>query len=262
MELFRIGFLRFTVIDLLDIFALYYIFYQIYRIVRGTRASQMFAGLVLIFIAAFIVQVLGMQGMTWLIQSVTTVWVIAFVIIFQPELRRVLMQLGQTKLVRALVRSRSSSTLDEVVKATMILSQKRYGGLIVLQGATGIRGIVETGVPIRADASAELIVSIFFPRTPLHDGAIVIKGDLIEAAKCMLPLSDNPNIPPSMGTRHRAALGISEESDAAVIAVSEESGRISLAHEGKFLARDYDEQRLKDALKELLFHHEAEPGDA
>ena len=261
MDLFRIGFLRFTVIDLLDILALFYVFYQIYRIARGTRASQMFAGLVLIFITAFVVQVLGMQGMTWLIQSVTTVWVVAFVILFQPELRRVLMQLGQTKLARALTHSRTSSTLDEVVKAAMILSQKRYGGLIVLQGGTGIRGIVETGVPIRADVSAELIVSIFFPRTPLHDGAVVIKGDIIEAAKCMLPLSDHPGIPASMGTRHRAALGMSDECDAAIIAVSEESGRISLAHEGKFLGRDYEEAALREALRHLLFEpsHQREP---
>jgi len=254
MELFRISFLRFTVIDLLDILAVYFVFYQIYKIVRGTRASQMFAGLVVIFIAAFLVQVLGMQGMSWMIQSVTTVWVIAFVIIFQPELRRVLMQLGQTRLVRALVKERGTSTLDEVVKAAGTLSQKRYGGLIVLQGETGIRGIVETGVPIRADVTAELIVSIFFPRTPLHDGAVVIKGDIVEAAKCILPLSDHPSIPPSMGTRHRAALGMSEESDAAIVVVSEESGKISLAHGGKFLGRDYDETHLKAHLKELLFH--------
>lgn len=254
MELFRISFLRFTVMDLLDILAVYFVFYQIYRIVRGTRASQMFAGLVLIFIGAFLVQLLGMQGMSWMIQSVTTVWVIAFVIIFQPELRRVLIQLGQTRLVRALVREKGTSTLDEVVKAAEILSQRRYGGLIVLQGEIGIRGILETGVAIRADVTAELIVSIFFPRTPLHDGAVVIKGDIIEAAKCILPLTDSPGIPASMGTRHRAALGMSEESDAVVVVVSEESGKISLAHGGKFLGRDYHAAGLKAHLEEVLFH--------
>jgi diadenylate cyclase len=254
MEIFRLGFLRFTVIDLLDILVLYFVIYQIYRIVRGTRALQMFAGLLLIFVAAFLVQLLGMQGMIWLIQSVTTVWVIAFVIVFQPELRRVLMQLGQTKLVRALVRPRSASTLEEVVKAAELLSQKRYGGLIVIQGETGIRGIVETGVPIRADVSTELIVSIFFPRTPLHDGALVIRGDIIEAAKCILPLSDSPAIPASMGMRHRAALGLSEECDAAIIVVSEESGKISVAHGGKYLGRDFDEAGLMTQLEEVLFH--------
>lgn len=258
MELFRIGFLRFSVIDLLDIFAVYFVFYQLYLIMRGTRASQMFVGLILIFVASFIVQLVGMQGMTWLIQSVTTVWVIAFVIIFQPELRRVLIQLGQTKLVRALVKERGTSTLDEVVKAAASLSQKRYGGLIVLQGETGMRGIIESGTPLRADVTSELIVSIFFPRTPLHDGAVVIKGDMVEAAKCILPLSDNPHLDPEMGTRHRAALGITEETDATVVVVSEETGKISLAKEGAFLGRDYDAERLKKQLQRLLFERSNE----
>lgn len=253
MELFHIGFLRFTVIDLLDIVAVYIVFYQLYQIMRGTRASQMFAGLILIFVASFLVQFLGMQGMTWLIQSVTTVWVIAFVIIFQPELRRLLIQLGQTKLVRALVKEKGTSTLDEIVNAAVTLSQKRYGGLIVIQGETGIRGILETGVPIRADVSADLIVSIFFPRTPLHDGAVVIREDVVQAAKCILPLTDNPNIDPSMGTRHRAALGITEETDVTVVVVSEETGKISVARDGSFLGRDYDEERLRKTLEKLLF---------
>ncbi|HDH58193.1 MAG TPA: TIGR00159 family protein [Bacteroidetes bacterium] len=253
MELFRIGFLRFTVIDVLDIIAVYVVFYQLYLIMKGTRASQMFAGLILIFIASFLVQLLGMEGMTWLIQSVTTVWVIAFVIIFQPELRRLLVQLGQTRLVRAIVKERGTSTIDEITKASELLAQKRYGALIVIQGETGIRGILETGVPVRADVSADLIVSIFFPRTPLHDGAVVIRGDIIEAAKCILPLSENPSIDPSFGTRHRAALGITEETDATVVVVSEETGRISVVKDGRFLGRDYDGEKLKAQLEKLLF---------
>lgn len=253
MELFHIGFLRFSIIDVLDILAVYLVFYQLYLIMKGTRASQMFAGLILIFIASFLVQFLGMQGMTWLIQSVTTVWVIAFVIIFQPELRRLLVQLGQTRLVRAIVRERGTSTLEEIAKAAEILAEKRYGGLIVIQGETGIRGILETGVPIRADVSSDLIVSIFFPRTPLHDGAVIIRGDIIEAAKCILPLTDNPSIDPSMGTRHRAALGVTEETDATVVVVSEETGKISLVKEGRFLGRDYDAERLKAHLEKLIF---------
>lgn len=253
MELFRIGFLRFTVIDVLDILAVYVVFYQLYLIMKGTRASQMFAGLILIFISSFVVQLLGMEGMTWLIQSVTTVWVIAFVIIFQPELRRLLVQLGQTRLVRAIVRESGTSTLDEIVRAAEVLAQKRYGGLIVIKGETGIRGIAETGVPVRAEVTADLIVSIFFPRTPLHDGAIVIRGDIIEAAKCILPLSDSPNIDPSMGTRHRAALGVTEETDSTVVVVSEETGKISLAKNGKFIGRDYNGERLKKQLQKILF---------
>ncbi len=252
MELFKIGFLRFTVVDMLDILAVYFVFYQLYKIMRGTRASQMFTGLILIFLVAFLVQILGMQGMSWLIQSITTVWVVAFVIIFQPELRRLLIQLGQTKLLRALIKERGTSTLEEVVKAAEILSQKRYGGLIVLQRETGIQGIIETGVAVRADVTADLIVSIFFPRTPLHDGAVVIRGDIIEAARCILPLTENPDVGSQMGTRHRAALGASEDSDAVIIVVSEESGRISVAHEGKFLGRDFSGERLKQQLQNLL----------
>jgi len=263
MELFRIGFLRFTIIDLLDIMAVFIVFYQLYLIMKGTRASQMFAGLILIFAASFLVQFLGMQGMTWLIQSVATVWVIAFVIVFQPELRRLLVQLGQTRLVRAIVKERGTSTIDELVKSAEILSQKRYGGLIVLQGETGVRGIVETGVNIGADVSADLIVSIFFPRTPLHDGAVIIRGDIIQAAKCILPLSDSPTIDPTMGTRHRAAIGMTEESDATVIVVSEETGKISLARDGNFLGRDYDGERLKAQLEKILFEKaENNTGDA
>ncbi|MBU0520451.1 diadenylate cyclase CdaA [bacterium] len=260
MELFRIGFLRFTIIDMFDILAVFTVFYQLYLIMKGTRASQMFAGLILIFVASFLVQFLGMQGMTWLIQSVATVWVIAFVIVFQPELRRLLVQLGQTRLVRAIVKERGTSTIDELVRSAVMLAQKRYGGLIVLQGETGIRGIIETGVNIGADVTADLIVSIFFPRTPLHDGAVIIRGDIIQAAKCILPLSDSPAIDPTMGTRHRAALGMTEEADATVIVVSEETGKISLAREGAFLGRDYDGERLKNQLQKILFE-KAENGE-
>jgi diadenylate cyclase len=264
MELFRLAFLKFTLIDALDILAVYLVFYQLYKIMRGTRASQMFAGLILIFVASFVVQLLGMQGMSWLIQSVTTVWVIAFVIIFQPELRRLLIQLGQSRLLRALVKERDTSTIDEIVKAAATLAQKRYGGLIVIQGETGVRGAVETGVLIRADVTADLIVSIFFPRTPLHDGAVVIKGDIVEAARCILPLSDNPNMDQSLGTRHRAALGISEESDAVVVVVSEETGRIALVHDGRFFHHDLTAEELKLQLEGLLLRHheheEAAPG--
>jgi diadenylate cyclase len=247
---------------MLDILAVYIVFYQLYLIMKGTRASQMFAGLILIFIASFIVQLFGMQGMTWLIQSVTTVWVIAFVIIFQPELRRLLVQLGQTRLVRAIVKERGTSTIDEVVNAAVTLSEKRYGGLIVIQGETGIRGILETGVPIRADVSADLIVSIFFPRTPLHDGAVIIRGDAIQAAKCILPLTENPNVDPSLGTRHRAALGVTEESDATVVVVSEETGKISMAKDGRYLGRDYDAERLKTQLEKVLFEKKVDESKA
>lgn len=252
MELFHIGFIPFKLIDLIDIILVTAVFYRLYDIMRGTRGSQMFVGLLLILVVSFFVGALGMKGMTWLVESVAQVWVIAFVILFQPELRRLLIQIGQARIVRRLFRVRPTRVIDEIVKAAVELSQKRYGGLFVIQRDMGLRAIIESGVKLQAEATSELIVSIFYPRTPLHDGAIVINNNLIEAAACILPLTDNPNIDPSLGTRHRAALGVSEESDAAVVVVSEETGQIALAHRGEFLARGMTADELREHLQRIF----------
>jgi len=252
MELFRFGFLSFTLIDLIDILLVTYVFYKLYDIMRGTRASQMFVGLLLILVVSFVVGALGMKEMTWLVQSIAQVWVIAFVILFQPELRRLLIQLGQGRLVRRLFRMKTTRVIDEIAKAAEDLSRRRYGGLFVLQRDMGLRAVIESGVKLQSEATAELIVSIFFPRTPLHDGAIVINGNIIEAARCILPLTQNPNIDPSLGTRHRAGLGITEESDAAVVVVSEETGQISLAYRGEFLDRGMTADELRARLQQIF----------
>ncbi len=252
MELFRIGFISFTLIDLLDISLVTYVFYQLYRIMRGTRASQMFIGLFLIFIVSFLVNAIGFKGMTWLLNSIAQVWVIAFVILFQPELRRLLIQLGQGRLIRRIFKLKATKIIDEICRAVVDLSQRKYGALIVIQRDMGLRAIMESGIKIQSEATAELIVSIFFPRTPLHDGAIVISGNIIEAARCILPLTQNPNIDPGLGTRHRAALGITEESDAAVIIVSEETGQISLAYHGEFIERGMTEAELSHHLEQIF----------
>ncbi|MBL7073733.1 TIGR00159 family protein [candidate division KSB1 bacterium] len=235
MELFRIGFLSVTLIDILDVLAIFFIFYKLYQVMRGTRAAQMFLGLIIILFVYIIVLILNMSGMLWLIQSVATVWVIAFVIIFQPELRRGLTQLGQSRLLRRVFRIRGSRVIEEVVRAAKELSQKKYGGLIVLQGDTGLRGIMETGIKIQSEVSTELLVSIFSPLTPMHDGAVIIGNDLVLAAKCILPLTGNPRWIKALGTRHQAALGISEESDATAVVISEETGKISLTKGGKLI---------------------------
>ena len=262
MELFRIGFLTVTMVDVIDIFLVSYVFYKLYEIMRGTRGSQMFLGLLLILIVSFVVGALGMKGMSWLVNSVAQVWVIAFVILFQPELRRLLIQIGQARIVRRLFRVAPTRVIDEICKAAVELSQKRYGGLFVLQRDMGMRSIIETGVKIQADARSELIVSIFYPRTPLHDGALVINGNLIEAAGCILPLSENPNIDPSLGTRHRAALGVTEEFDAAVVVVSEETGQISLAYRGEFLERGMSGDGLRERLEQIFERvHGVEEGE-
>ncbi len=251
MELFRIGFIPVTLIDILDVLVVTFIFWKLYQIMRGTRASQMFAGLLVLFVFAILSQVLNMSGTSWLVQSVVTVWVVAFVILFQPELRRFLMQLGQNRLVRVFFKTEGARTLDAVARAAAQLSNRRIGGLIVIQRDSNIHSIAESGVRIQGEVTAELLLSIFHPRTPLHDGAVLITGTTLEAARCLLPLSENPDLDSELGTRHRAALGVTEEYDCVTVVVSEETGMISLAHEGKFASRNLGEPELRDALNRL-----------
>jgi len=261
MEIPFIPFIKVSIIDVFDIVLVSFIFYKLYQVMRGTRGIQMIAGLIVILLASFIVQGLNMSGMSWIIQNIQTVWVIAFVILFQPELRRLLMVVGQTRLGRAFVSMAQTPVLQQVAKAVEECSQRRYGALIVLTRKTGLKGIIESGVSIQAKVSDALLVSLFSPKSLLHDGAVIINHDTIEAAKCLLPLTQNPHIGTKLGTRHRAALGISEESDAVVLVVSEETGEISVAEDGKLLTNlDYDrlcsyllrtfKERVKDNLNE------------
>ena len=254
MELFKIGFLSIGFIDFFDILLVTFIFYQVYRIMRGTRATQMFAGLLVILLGGSLAQLLGLSGVSWLIQSIGAVWVVAFVILFQPELRRALIRIGELGFMRTFFKTSGEKVVSEVTKATMELSRRRFGGLIVFQRTTGIRGVIETGVQIQAEVSWELLVSIFFPRTPLHDGAVIISGNTIVAAHCILPLSSNVHIEQTLGTRHRAAIGITEDIDSVALVVSEESGSVSLVEDGKFIAKSLDEATLKSELNRLLYH--------
>ncbi len=256
-ELFKIGFLSVSIIDILDITILSFILYKLYFFIRGTRAAQMFVGLVLISIASLFVQLFNMSGMNWIFTNMKTVWVVAFVILFQPELRRILIYVGQSPLIRRIVKPTITLRIvEEVLKASRELSRRGYGGLFVLVKNVAIKSILEKGTPIQAEVSAPLIVSIFNPRSPLHDGAIIMQNEVIAAAQCILPLSQNPDLPPHLGTRHRAALGLAEETDAAVIVISEETGRISLALEGE-LRSNLDYQELRTALDDFF---EIRPG--
>ena len=251
VELFKVGFLSISLIDVLDIAVLSYLTYKIFLIMRGTRASQMLIGLIFIFLVSFIVQALNMSGMSWLFSSISQVWVVAFVIIFQPELRRLLIYAGQSRIVRLFMRVEDNVSLIEITKAAIELSKRRYGGLIVLQRDTGLKSVIETGVSIQSKVTEALIVTFFSPRSPLHDGAVIIANDLVEAAKCILPLSDSIHLNPSLGTRHRAAVGLSEDTDAVIVVVSEETGIISMAKEGQ-LTRPYDYNSLLKALQGSL----------
>ncbi len=252
LELLRIGFLTVSLIDVLDIAIISFILYKLYFFIRGSRAAQMFIGLVLILLASVVVQLLGLSGLNWIFENLKTIWLIAFVILFQPELRRILIYIGQMPLIRRIFKVTITPRMtEEVVKAAVELSKRGMGGLIVLVRNAGIKSIIESGQSIQAKVSVPLILSIFNPRSPLHDGAIIIQNDVIEAAQCILPLSQNPNIGSQYGTRHLAAVGLAEESDALVIVVSEETGKISLAYDGRLHA-DLDANVLRDTINELM----------
>ncbi|MEJ2636147.1 MAG: diadenylate cyclase CdaA [Calditrichia bacterium] len=249
--LFRIGFLSVSIIDVLDIALVAYIFYKVYEFLRGSMAARMMIGLLFIILISIVAELLNMSGSTWIFSNLKTVWVIAFVIIFQPEFRRLLLYMGQNPILRRIVQVSTTKFIDEVIGAISDLSRKNFGALIVLLRDTGLRSVVETGIPLQAQVSKALILSIFNPRSPLHDGAIILQNDVIVASKCQLPLTENPKLDPSLGMRHRAALGLSEQSDAIVLVVSEETGMISMAENG-VLTRGLTEEGLKKRLMEAF----------
>ncbi len=251
MDLFSIGFLPVRAVDILDIGVVAYIFYQLFRLMKGTRGATMLVGLLIIVLISIIAPWLRMSGLSLLIAQVQTVWVIVFVILFQPELRRILIHIGQSRVVRLFYKGGEIPILNEIVDAVKILSEKDYGALMVLVREVGVGAIIETGVKINARVSSALLASIFTPRTPLHDGAVVIQEGMIAAAKCLLPISENPAINPSTGMRHRAAIGLSEESDAVMVVVSEETSTVSLAVDGRLEKID-DLEELRGKLSKLL----------
>ncbi len=233
MELFRIGFLTVSVMDLVDIALVSFIVYRLYMAMRGTIAIQIFIGLLRIMAFSFAAQALNLKAMSWILRTVTDIWVLAFIILFQPELRRLLVLLSRNPIIRSFIEFKSDESLDEVISAVVDLSRRKTGALIVLVRATGIRMVAETGTKLDALVNKSLLLSIFNPRSPLHDGAVVIKDRLIESARCTLPLSSVTSWDGQLlGTRHRAGLGISEQADVIVVIVSEETGTISIAENG------------------------------
>ncbi|MBH31287.1 MAG: TIGR00159 family protein [Candidatus Marinimicrobia bacterium] len=252
MTLFKIGFLTITILDIVDILLVTWLFIKLYSYFRGTRAGQMLVGLIIILLSSFVFRAIGMSGMIWIIDQVQTVWVVAFVILFQPELRRLLIYVGATRFFQRLFRVGNSSTIDAVVQASVQMQKRGWGAIIVLQRDTGLKNIKEAATPVKAEVSSPLLVSIFNPQSPLHDGAVIIQNNIIEAAQCILPLTESDMVDPEMGTRHRAALGISEETDVIAIVMSEEKKRISVAVNGVFQL-NFDQFSLKRFLDENLF---------
>ncbi|MGI6552335.1 MAG: diadenylate cyclase CdaA [Bacillota bacterium] len=243
------------ILVVVDIAVVAFVFYRLIMLIRGTRAVQLIKGLAVLVIASFLANFLQLRTIDWILENVRLALIVALPIVFQPELRRALEQLGRGKFfARPLVflgEEDMSRLISELVRAVQVLVKHKYGALIVVERETGINDYIETGVKLDSVLSAELLINLFIPNTPLHDGAAIIRGDRVVAAGCFLPLSDSPYLHKQLGTRHRAALGITEQSDAVAIVVSEETGAVSVAEEGR-LIRFLDEKNLRELLEELL----------
>jgi diadenylate cyclase len=234
-------------VDLLQILIVAAVIYYVLKILARTRAIQMLTGLLLLTLAYFFARFLNLVLIHHLLEQLFGYGVIAAIIVFHPELRAGLARLGQTRMIRFFNRMEEREVVDELVEAIERLTRARIGAIIAIQRGVGLDEYAETGTRLQARVGADLLVSLFAPYGPLHDGAVLIEGDTIIAAGVILPLTQFPVADRSLGTRHRAALGLSEETDALVVVVSEETSQISLAHRGR-LVRNVDPGRLRAAL--------------
>ncbi|GMK42811.1 cyclic di-AMP synthase CdaA [Paenibacillus sp. CCS19] len=240
--------------DVIDIAVVSYIIYKMILLVRGTRAVQLLKG-ILVLVATWALSTwLNLGTLKWLMNQMFTFGVVSVLIIFQPELRRALEQLGRGKLFgrsTGLERDQINERISEIIKAVNFMAKRNIGALIVFERESGLNEYIESGIGMESRISSELIVNIFTPNTPLHDGAVIVRGNQIMAAACYLPLSENPFISKELGTRHRAAIGVSEVCDAVSIVVSEETGQVSLCLNG-MIVRDIKEESLISKLFEEL----------
>jgi diadenylate cyclase len=232
----------------LEISILWFIFYYILNSIKGTRAVQVFKAFILLLVVFLITQRLNLEVLTWILNKIFAISLIAFLIIFHPELRRTLMRLGGGRFLSSFLHEHERKSWEELINSVVNLSQKKIGALIAIQKQVGLRTYIESGVTLDCLISEELFETIFSSGSSLHDGGVIIEGVRIAAAGCLFPLTTNPRITKTLGMRHRAALGLSEESDCLVIVVSEETGLISLAEDG-ILRRDIDELILREALQ-------------
>ena len=237
---------------IIDLALVIFLLYCFFKIVKGSRAWQLIKGIALLIIATWVSGLLNLKILNWILTGIMNVGVIAVIVIFQPELRRALEQLGTNKITKFFgidknIETKTKEDIYKVVIAATELSKTKTGALIVLERDIKIQDIIATGIPMGAEVSPQLLVNIFEPKTPLHDGAVVISGNKIAASACVLPLADDKDISKELGTRHRAAIGISKESDAIVVVVSEETGKMSVAKDGTLIA-DVRE----DVLKKIL----------
>ena len=245
-----------AIIPVIEIFILFLFFYFILLSMRGTRGAGMLKGLVFVFILIFVLaimttKVLKLEIIHYILQNwLPQIFVILLIIIFQPELRNALLKVGQSRLFNPFIHTKKSKVLEEIINSVTKLARRKVGALIALERETGLASYIEGGVRLDAEVTSELLQTIFHPKTPLHDGAVIIKEERIIAAGCLFPLSDNPDISKTVGTRHRAAIGLTEESDAIAIVVSEETGTISVGLKGQ-LTSDLNKESLQNLLEGL-----------
>ncbi|WP_066370831.1 diadenylate cyclase CdaA [Neobacillus fumarioli] len=237
-----------------DILLVWFVIYKLINIIKGTKAVQLLKGILVILVVRILSDFLGLTTMSWIMQQLITYGFLAIIIIFQPELRRALEQLGRGRFFSrgtSSIENGQERTVEAIVKATEYMAKRRIGALISIERETGMSDYIETGIALNSQISSELLINIFIPNTPLHDGAVIIQKNNVAAAACYLPLSESPFISKELGTRHRAALGISEVTDSVTVVVSEETGGISMTKNGK-LHRDLSTEEFKQLLTSEL----------
>src|SRR5919106_5151408 len=245
--------------DALDIALVSFLVYELLLLIRGTRAVQMALSGSFLILLFFLSQRLQLETVNWVIRNLATYVVFAIIVLFQSDIRRALAHFGRAPFFRYFERAESAAeTIEEIVVAASTLATRRIGAIVVVERQIGLRNYIEGGIPLDATVTYDLIASIFQPGSPLHDGAVIVQGDRIAAAACFLPLSVNPRLSKDLGTRHRAALGLTEENDAVAVVISEETGSISLVVGGD-LERGITGDRLRTRLRSLLGHRRAAP---
>ena len=242
--------------SIIDILVVTVIIYWVLWVAQGTRATVVLRGAVILLVLAYVLaSSLSLTTLNWMLASMWPALFIAIPVIFQPEIRRALEQLGHTgswlRTIPANDVAITERMVDEVVRASAQLARLRFGALIVIERETGLQDYADRGVPIDAYLTRQLLINIFYPNSPLHDAAVLVRGDRVVAASVVLPLTDNVSADGQLGTRHRAAIGVTEDSDALAVVVSEETGQISVAHNGR-LIRNLDQDRLRRVLRSLL----------
>ncbi|TAN45791.1 MAG: TIGR00159 family protein [Nitrospirae bacterium] len=237
--------------DLFDILLVSLILYRILLIIKGTKAAQMLIGLGVLLLASFFSRYLQLYTTDWIIQSFWSQVVLALIILFQPEIRKALARMGESSFLPSFTTAEELKSLEEIVRASVAMANRKIGALVVIERDVSLKDYVEIGVQLDGKVSKELLLSIFHPTSPIHDGAVIIRGNRIVAAGCFLPITLGSDLSKALGTRHRAAMGIAEETDAVALIISEETGTISIAIDGK-LETHIDMGTLRDMLTELF----------